>query len=795
MREEARMATITTSLGVGSGIDIKGTVSQLTAAEGKPQLDAIAAKTDVSQAKLSGLGTLKGALSSFQNAVKALDKSATFSSQQISSTDEKILKVAAVPGTTAASHTVKVNSLAKPQRSVSTSEFKSTEVVKAGLLIFNDSTNSPKFSVEVVQGQNDTLTGLRDAINNAKNNNSVVASIVNVDSKTGGTISKLVLTSKTPGVDNAFSVDASLGDMRFNLNKVLTPGNFSTVEASDANVVVDPQKLAASAQRSISTTEFGELDVLAPGLITFKDKDGNDKFSVNITAGNNDKVFAAMDAINNAEGNDLVTASVVNVTSKADPELVVSKLVFAAKKPGIDNSFSVDASKGDNRFTTETAPADAQKSVAAAEFGATDTVKAGIIKFKSVGGTETFSVEIKNDIKITTTNGELDADGNLIVDENGDPIKTVVTETGVLNEDGTPVITTEKSKGTKTADGLPTVTTEVIKGNSSLEGLRDAINFSPENKYVVASIVSTTTPAIPATDEAEEVPAKTVSKLVLTSLVSGAENGFTIDASGGDTRFNFDPINSPENFTNTTTVASYDTTDATNEGEGGQIITRSTNSISDAVPGVTLTLVAEGTTNIEAQLDQGSIQKPISSFVDAYNKLNETLKQLTIYVKPGDPGNGPLLGDSTVQSISTRVKELINSKVSTATGDYNSLNQLGITFDKKGVMMLDSTTLDKALTGNLTSVGNVFASNDGVATKLNTAITQYLDAKSSLSTQQDSLNKQLVQLTTEKNAVEKRLEATQKSLQQQFIAMDTAVSKFKSTGDFLTQALTPKTTN
>jgi len=48
------MASITTSLGVGSGIDIKGTVNQLTAAEGKPQLDAIAAKTSVSQSKLSG---------------------------------------------------------------------------------------------------------------------------------------------------------------------------------------------------------------------------------------------------------------------------------------------------------------------------------------------------------------------------------------------------------------------------------------------------------------------------------------------------------------------------------------------------------------------------------------------------------------------------------------------------------------------------------------------------------------------------------------------------------------------
>lgn len=781
------MASITTSLGVGSGIDIKGTVSQLTASEGKPQLDAIAAKTSVSQAKLSGLGTLKGALSSFQNAVKALDKSTTFESQQISSSDEKILKVTTVPGTTAAAHTIKVSSLAKPQKSVSTVEFKSTDVVAEGLLIFNDNTGSPKFSVEVVKGTNDTLEGLRDAINNAKNNNSVVASIVKVDSKTGGTISKLVLTAKTPGVANTFTVDASLGDMRFNLNSIVSPGNYNTVEGTDASVIVDAQEVAASPQRLIGTAEFGESDVVAPGTMTFKDKDGNDKFSVNIVKDNNDKIFAAMDAINNAAGNDSVVASIVNVASKTDPEKTISKLVFTAKKPGVDNTFSIDASKGDTRFTTDSVPADAQKSVVTTEFTDGATVTPGTLTFKNISSGATFSIDVKSDVKITTTNGELDADGN--------PIMTVVTETGGLDAEGNPITTTVTSAGTATTDGVPTVMTETIKGNNTLEGLRDAINYSPENKYVLASIEKTVIPGTPATEEAEAVAERTISKLVLTSLIPGAANGFSIDASAGDKRFNLDAVNTPENFTNTITAANYDVTEAKNTGEGGQVITRSSNSISDAIPGVTLTLITEGTANIDVHSDQSSIAKPISSFVDAFNRLNETLKQLTTYVKPGDPGNGPLLGDSTVQSISTRMKELINSKVGTATGDYNSLNQLGITFDKKGVMMLDSTVLDKAIAGNLTSVGNVFSSKEGVATKLNTVITQYLDAKGSLSIQQDSLNKQLIQLTNDRTAVEKRLEATQKSLQQQFIAMDTAVSKFKSTGDFLTQALAPKTSS
>lgn len=774
---------VTTSLGVGSGIDIAGTVSQLTAAEGKPQLDAIAAKVNVSQTKLSGLGTLKGALSTFQNAVKMLDKSTTFQSQVITSSDEKVLKVSVDPSATAAAHTVKVNTLATAQRSVSTSEFKSTDVVNEGVLIFNDSTGAPKFSAIITKGTNDTLAGVRDAINNAKGNNSVVASLVNVDSKTtpGTTVSKLVLTAKTAGTANAFSVDTSLGDVRFNLNSVDTPANFNTTVATDTNVIIDAQPIAATSQRSIANKEFTSTDVVAPGMISFKDAAGVEKFSVNIIKGNNDKIFAAMDAINSNPANTIVTASVINVESKTTPGTSISKLVFTSKQPGVENKFSMDASKGDPLFTLDSSPANAQKSVASTVFSDTDLVAPGVLTIKDATGTAKFSVTIAAD-----TTATLNADGTALA----------------VGADGNPVLTD--------ADGNPIPTiTSTIKGNNTLADLRDAINYNPENKLVVASIVTTTIDAV-TTDSGTldangkpimtvVTPASTTSKLVLTALEAGTDKGFAIDATAGDTRFALDPkVPSdpavPATFVSSTTEATFDTTPAMAANDGGQSVTRTSNTISDAIPGVTLTLLATGTATIDAHLDTPSIAQPINGFVDAYNKLNATLQQLTNYVGPGDANNGALLGDSTLQSIISQIKLTINSTVSSATGDYNSLNQLGVSFDKKGVMSLDSTKLNAALAGNLTSVANVFASTNGVATQLNTKITQYLDSKGALSTQQDSLNKTLTQLTTDKAAVNARLAATQKTLQAQYIAMDTAVSQFKNTGTFLTQALTPKTT-
>lgn len=758
------MAAITSAVGIGSGIDINGTISQITAAEGKPQLAAIAAKETLSQTKLSGLGTLKGALSTFQNAVKGLTKSTAFNSQVITSSDEKVFTVKVDPGTTASSHNIKVNSIAQPQKSVSSAEFKSTDTVKAGSIIFNDNTGAPKFLINIETGVNDTLAGLRDAINNAKDNNSIVASIINVDSKSspGTTVSKLVLTSKTPGTENSFSIDASLGDDKFTLSDAY-PTNYSTSKAVDTNVIIDAQKVEASPQRSVANKEFTENDVVAAGTLKFKDSAGLEMFSVTIEEGVNDKLFAAMDAINNAPGNSRVTASVINVESKLNPGTIVSKLVFTAKQPGTDNAFTIDASLGDPAFSLGETPANAQKTTFSAEFSENAKVAPGTLAFKDSSG------EVKFSIDITATT-------STTVKEDGSPLDLDIFDEPILTDENGELIPTK------------VITTN---GNDSLEELVEAINYAPENDLVVASIETTTS----STD-----PDVKVSRLVLTALKG--DQSFTVDGSAGDTRLTLDPTEVVEpdttpKYVSARTAATFETTDAGNENDGGQSVTTSSTTIVDAIPGTTLTVLSVGSADISSHTDTTSISKPISAFVDAYNKLNETLKFLTNYVAPGDSNNGPLLGDENVKNVISQIKRIINSNVSSTNGEFKNLNQLGITFDKKGVMSLDSSKLDTALNKNLSAVSDLFASTNGVAKELDTKLSQFLDAKGPLSSLQDTLNKNLIKLAADRNAVNERLTASQKSLQKQFIAMDTAVSQFKNTGTFLTQfvASQTKTTN
>jgi len=310
--------------------------------------------------------------------------------------------------------------------------------------------------------------------------------------------------------------------------------------------------------------------------------------------------------------------------------------------------------------------------------------------------------------------------------------------------------------------------------NNTLAGVRDAINRAAGNNGVTASIINVNSTVTPGT---------TISKLVLTSKDTGGANGFSVAVTGGDVGLN---------KLNTTTLANYSTVAATDAmiKVDGLAATRSTNIITDVLQGVTLNLqsAAVGTVvNLGVTLDTAVINKTITDFVTAYNNLHTTTKGLGQYSGTSGASNGPLVGDSTLRHISHRLRQDASNPVTSATSSYNSLAMIGITIDKNGVMALDSAKFNKALTSNPAAVSDVFSSANGVATRLDARLTQYLQSGGALDTQQTSLGKKLNSLGVKRDAAQMRLDTLKKSMQKQFIAMDQVVGQFKSTSAFLTK--------
>lgn len=312
--------------------------------------------------------------------------------------------------------------------------------------------------------------------------------------------------------------------------------------------------------------------------------------------------------------------------------------------------------------------------------------------------------------------------------------------------------------------------------NNTLTGLRDAINKASGNTSVTASIVNVD----PGTGSG------TVSKLVLTAKNTGVTNGFTVSGSDSDSN-NTDNLGLSSLFS-ANLAAQTPASDAIIKVDG-QTATRSSNTITDVIQGMTLNLKSAQvgvTTTVEANLDTDSINKTVGGFVSAYNKLRNVIKDLGKYGGNADgSGNGALIGNATLRYAATQVRQEAANVVTSASGNYNSLAMIGIKIDKDGVMSSDSTQLNSALTADLQSVSDVFASSSGVANRLYDKLSGFLQSGGPLDTQQQSLNKQLANLNDQKADVQARMDRIQAAMMKQFTAMDVAVGKFKNTGAFI----------
>ncbi|HVO48095.1 MAG TPA: flagellar filament capping protein FliD [Steroidobacteraceae bacterium] len=191
----------------GSVIDVNSLVSQLVAATRAPQDSVIASKTQAVTTQITALGTLKGALSTFQTALAALDTPSAFNAETANTSDSSIFTATASTDAVAGTYSVSVSQLAQAQQLVSKA-FPNDGTAPFGTGTLKISLGAANFSV-TVNSTNDTLSGLAAAINSAAGNPGVTATVL---SGTDG--DHLVLSSTLTGASNSIQVsetDAGTG--------------------------------------------------------------------------------------------------------------------------------------------------------------------------------------------------------------------------------------------------------------------------------------------------------------------------------------------------------------------------------------------------------------------------------------------------------------------------------------------------------------------------------------------------------------------------------------------------------
>ncbi len=157
----------------------------------------------------------------------------------------------------------------------------------------------------------------------------------------------------------------------------------------------------------------------------------------------------------------------------------------------------------------------------------------------------------------------------------------------------------------------------------------------------------------------------------------------------------------------------------------GITYSRSTNTISDIIPGVSLNLESLGSGTLTVTTDNTAIAGNIQDFVDAFNKLTGFIDEQTEF-NPETFATGILFGNSSVQSLESNLRRIATGQVTGTGGTYEFLSQIGITTQDDGKLALDEVKLDAALTTDLNSVVSLFTSS-GSATDANVTFVGFTD--------------------------------------------------------------------
>jgi flagellar hook-associated protein 2 len=322
-----------TATGIGSGLDIESLVTQLISAERSPVETRLVARESALTAELSGFGSLKSALSTFQDSISSLNKLSSFGQRTTTSSNTDAVVASANSTAASGSYSLSVSQLASSHSLASAGYASTSDVVGTGTLTIRfGSTDytSPDpgpesydgFTVNPEKGtatitidsDNNTLTGVRDAINGAKIG--VTAVIVNdesgyrllIGSDDGGEKNSLEVSVTDTGDSNDLD-SAGLSALSFNGSATNLA---QTVAARDALFTVNGLSIRSSENRASGVIEG--LD------ITLKDVTGTSPVTVTV-AQDRQAVKSAIQSFVSGYNNYIST---INSLTAYDPETGVA---------------------------------------------------------------------------------------------------------------------------------------------------------------------------------------------------------------------------------------------------------------------------------------------------------------------------------------------------------------------------------------------------------------------------------------------------------------------------------------
>ncbi len=216
----------------------------------------------------------------------------------------------------------------------------------------------------------------------------------------------------------------------------------------------------------------------------------------------------------------------------------------------------------------------------------------------------------------------------------------------------------------------------------------------------------------------------------------------------------------------------------------GIAITRSTNTVGDAISGLTFELrsvhaATDPDTSISVATDPAGVETKVKSLVDAFNGLADLVNAQTTYNGVAR-GQDTLFGDSTVRALQRSLSDLATRSYPHGDAEV-SLGQLGISLGRDGRLSIDSTRLAKAIGDDPKALESLIAGPGGIAVAVNDLATQYTRAGDGfLSAKTSSLTREMSDFDLQIERIETRASRVGDQLRAQFKTLESLMSNFQS---------------
>ncbi len=230
----------------------------------------------------------------------------------------------------------------------------------------------------------------------------------------------------------------------------------------------------------------------------------------------------------------------------------------------------------------------------------------------------------------------------------------------------------------------------------------------------------------------------------------------------------------------------------------GLTVSRSSNTVTDVIDGVTLDLFANttGSARIDLNRDPAGIKDNIKGLVTAYNDFEETLKVLGDRESEVEEFGGSLAGESLLQTIRAQVRALITDTSSTPGTTIQAARNVGLSIDRNGKLNLDESKLDTALQDNFAEVSTMFTAGTnnksiystaagGLAGDAISKIEKMLLSTGTIETQSRNTTAKIAKYKEELAVLEDRMEKLMSRYMSQFSVMESIVGNSNSTREGL----------